>query len=485
MRFGSDGLGKHDAERRYREKRLKHWDSVAIRRDAWSSLGTYYHQRLNQIYQNLISPGQTILEIGCGTGDLLAALKPSVGVGIDLSCEMVRRAAQRHPELKFIQGDAHNLGLKQTFDVIILSDLVNDLWDVQQVFEGLHDLSTSRTRIIINNYSRLWELPLKLGQLFGLSTPLLPQNWLTIEDITNMLNLAGFEVFRHWPEILWPLDIAGLADLFNRYAVRVWPFYFFALTNIFIARQKPHKEEKRSEPLVSVVVPARNEAGNIEEIFARTPEMGKGTELVFVEGNSSDNTYEMIENVISVHPERQSKLFKQAGKGKGDAVRLGFENASGDILMILDADMTVPPEDLPRFYGAIASGEGEFINGVRLVYPMEKQAMRYINLVGNKFFSLAFSWLLGQPIKDTLCGTKVISKMDYEKIARNRAYFGDFDPFGDFDLLFGAAKQNLKIVEMPIRYAERKYGTTNIDRWRHGWLLLKMTVFAMKKIKFR
>jgi hypothetical protein len=153
--------------------------------------------------------------------------------------------------------------------------------------------------------------------------------------------------------------------------------------------------------------------------------------------------------------------------------------------MILDADMTVPPEDLPRFYGAIASGEGEFINGVRLVYPMEKQAMRYINLVGNKFFSLAFSWLLGQPIKDTLCGTKVISKMDYKKIARNRAYFGDFDPFGDFDLLFGAAKQNLKIVEMPIRYAERKYGTTNIDRWRHGWLLLKMTVFAMKKIKFR
>ncbi|HQI02368.1 MAG TPA: glycosyltransferase family 2 protein, partial [Deltaproteobacteria bacterium] len=229
---------------------------------------------------------------------------------------------------------------------------------------------------------------------------------------------------------------------------------------------------------------ARNEAGNIEEILQRVPEMGGGTEIVFVEGNSKDKTYEAIEKAIANHPERRCRLFRQTGVGKGDAVRLGFKEASGDILMILDADMTVPPEDLPRFYEAIRSGEGEFINGVRLVYPMEKQAMRYLNLAGNKFFSLAFSWLLGQPIKDTLCGTKVLSKEDYETLARNRSYFGDFDPFGDFDLLFGSAKMNMKIVEMPIRYAERKYGETNIDRWRHGWLLLKMTWYAMKKIKF-
>jgi len=155
-----------------------------------------------------------------------------------------------------------------------------------------------------------------------------------------------------------------------------------------------------------------------------------------------------------------------------------------DILMILDADMTVPPEDLPRFYDAIVSGRGEFINGVRLVYPMEKQAMRYLNLVGNKFFSLAFSWLLGQPVKDTLCGTKVLSRENYERIAANRSYFGDFDPFGDFDLLFGAAKQNLKIVEMPVRYRQRLYGDTNIDRWRHGVILLRMVLFAMRRIKF-
>jgi glycosyltransferase involved in cell wall biosynthesis len=231
-------------------------------------------------------------------------------------------------------------------------------------------------------------------------------------------------------------------------------------------------------------VAARNEAGNIENIFARTPELGRGTELIFVEGGSSDNTYEVIENAIAAHPERNSKLFKQTGKGKGDAVRLGFAKATGDILMILDADLTVPPEDLPRFVEVLTSGKGDFANGCRLVYPMEKEAMRFFNVVGNKFFGLAFSWLLGQPIKDTLCGTKVIWRSDYESLAANRSYFGEFDPFGDFDLLFGAAKLNLKIVDVPIRYRDRTYGTTNIQRWSHGWLLLRMVMFAARRIKF-
>jgi glycosyltransferase involved in cell wall biosynthesis len=212
--------------------------------------------------------------------------------------------------------------------------------------------------------------------------------------------------------------------------------------------------------------------------------MGRGTELVFVEGHSHDDTHAAIEREIAAHPDRPARLYRQAGRGKGDAVRLGFERARGDVLMILDADLTVPPEDLPRFYAALVSGKGEFINGVRLVYPMEKQAMRFLNLVGNKFFSLAFSWLLGQPVKDTLCGTKVLWHADYRLIEANRAYFGDFDPFGDFDLLFGAARLNLKIVDLPIRYRERSYGTSNIQRWKHGLLLLRMVLFAARRIKF-
>ena len=468
----------------YQDIRRAHWDMIARKKDNWTSWGAYYHRRLTQVYQFLVAPGQKVLEIGCARGDLLAALKPALGVGIDFSSEMLKRAAQKYPELYFIQGDAQSIGLDQDFDVIILSDLVNDLWDVQTVCNEIARLATPRTRLIINTYSRLWELPLLLAQRLGLATPVLGQNWLTPEDISGLLRLADFEVIRHWQEILWPLATPILAGLLNRFFAKLWPFRYSALTNFIIARSRPKGKLLDKEPLVSVIVPARNEAGNIPQIFARTPEMGGGTELVFVEGHSNDETYTVIEKEIANHPERRCKLLQQTGVGKGDAVRLGFAHASGDMLMILDADLTVPPEDLPRFYVALRSGQGDFINGVRLVYPMEEQAMRYLNLMGNKFFSLAFSWLLGQPIKDTLCGTKVLWKLDYDSIAANRGYFGDFDPFGDFDLLFGAAKLNHKMVDLPIRYRERKYGNTNIQRWKHGWLLLRMVLFASRRIKF-
>lgn len=468
----------------FQQSRMAQWDAVARKTDTWTGWGGYYHQRLTEIYRFLIVPGQRVLELGCGPGEILAAVKPGVGVGIDFSPEMLSRARQRHPDLHFIQADVQDLDLQEKFDVIILSDLVNDLWDVQGVLEKIAPLCHSLTRIIINSYSRLWELPLALVTKWGLATARLYQNWLTVEDISGLLNLANFEVIRHWPEILWPLATPVLAPLANRGLVKLWPFKMLALTNFIIARPRPRPQAGPEKPRVSVIVPARNEAGNIPEIFAHTPEMGAGTELVLVEGHSGDRTYEAMEAARVQYPERPCQLWRQTGVGKGDAVRLGFSKASGDILMILDADLTVPPEDLPRFYEALVSGQAEFVNGVRLVYPMEEKAMRFINLLGNKFFSLAFSWLLGQPVKDTLCGTKVLWKSEYETIAANRSYFGDFDPFGDFDLLFGAAKLNLKILDLPIRYRERTYGSTNIKRWSHGLLLLRMVIFASRRLKF-
>jgi SAM-dependent methyltransferase len=471
------------AEQRYRQERTAHWDAVARRWRHRSGLAGAYHRRLERVYRFLVPPGSKVLEIGCGTGDLLAALQPAVGVGIDLSGEMVRLAAERHPGLRFLQVDAHEVeDLGETFDFIVLSDLINDAWDVQRLLQRVAALSHRRTRVILNVYSRLWELPLALAVRLGLARPVLFQNWLTVADVKSLLRLAGLQPIRAWQEVLLPLPIPLLAPLANRFLARLWPFRHLCLSNFLVARPAP--VPLAEEPVVTVVVPARNEEGNIPNIFARTPEMGAGTELLFVEGHSKDGTWGAIQREMAAHPERRVRAFQQTGKGKGDAVRLGFAEASGGVLMILDADLTVPPEDLPRFYEVLRSGQGEFVNGVRLVYPMEKEAMRFANLLGNKFFSLAFSWLLGQPIKDTLCGTKVLRRPDYETLAANRAYFGDFDPFGDFDLLFGAAKMSLEIVEVPVRYRERVYGETNIQRWRHGWLLLKMCAFAAGRIKF-
>ena len=463
------------------KKRQAAWDAIALKPpQRW--LGEHYQRRLRSVYRQLVPRGARVLELGCGNGDLLAALAPGYGLGIDFSANMIAQARARHPDLCFRQGDVHAFPQEESFDFVILSDLVNDLWDVQQVLERIHPVCCSQTRVILNTYSRLWQLPLGLAQVLSLANPVKDQNWLTVEDLSGLLYLAGFEVLRTSQEYMLPLPVPGMDGLFNRILVRLWPFYHLALANLLVARPLPTPGGER--PSVSVIVPARNEAGNIPAIFERVPELGRETELVFVEGNSSDGSYNAIAAEIERHPERLSRLYRQSGKGKGDAVRLGFERAQGEVLMILDADLTVPPEDLPRFLQALTSGKAEFVNGVRLVYPMEKEAMRFANLVGNKFFTYAFSWLLGQPIKDTLCGTKVLWKRDYERIAANRSYFGDFDPFGDFDLLFGAARLNLKILDLPVHYGERTYGTTNIQRWRHGWLLLRMVAFAARKIKF-
>ncbi|MDQ6674935.1 MAG: glycosyltransferase [Chloroflexota bacterium] len=479
-------IGTDVAQQEYTAARIAHWDGVATSLDTAYHWSDAYHARLSRVFRSVVAPNQRVLEIGCGQGDLLAAVRPSFGLGVDFSEEMLRRATRRHPHLNFARADAHALDLSQgqPFDVVILSDLVNDVWDVEVAFGQLKRVTHPGSRLILNFYSRLWEAPLDLTRALGLGKPLLEQNWLTVQDVDNLLRLADFEVTRRWDEILLPISAGGLEEVVNRYLARVWPLEIAALTHFVVARPTPRPDIDQTEPLVSVIVPARNESGNISAILDRTPEMGRGTELVFVEGHSSDATYETIERETARRPERQCQLLRQTGRGKGDAVRLGFAHARGDVLMILDADLTVAPEDLPRFLHALTSGKGEFINGVRLVYPMQKQAMRFLNLLGNKFFSLAFSWLLGQSIKDTLCGTKVLSAANYQRIAAARAYFGDFDPFGDFDLLFGAARLNLKIVDLPIRYRERTYGTTNIQRWRHGWLLLRMVLFAARRIKF-
>lgn len=467
---------------RYRTLRRAQWGRYR-RRPASHS----YYARLAEIYRSLIPRGQRVLEVGCARGDLLASLQPRFGVGIDFSERRVREAARAHPELHFAVSDAHAPALHGSFDYIILSDLINDLWDVQKTLQELHPLCRPGTRILINTYSRLWELPLALVRRLGLSNPVLEQNWLTPDDVANLLQLTGFEVISTRREILLPLPIPLLDKFCNKVLVKIFPLSSCALTNVMVARPLPHSVDSdvdKKEPIVSVLIPARNEAGNIEEIFRRVPEMGAGTEMIFVEGHSHDNTYAAIERSMARHKDRRCKLIRDSGVGKGEAVRAGFSAAAGEVLMILDADLTVEPEDLPRFYDILRSGKGELVNGVRLVYPMEREAMRFLNLLGNKFFGLAFSWLLGQRIKDTLCGTKVLSRTHYELIAQNRAYFGDFDPFGDFDLIFGAARLNLRIVDVPVRYQGRKYGQTNIARWRHGWILLRMLVFASRRLKF-
>jgi len=441
----------------------------------------FYQQSLRHHYGLLVPPGLRVLEMGCGLGDLLDAVKPARGVGVDFSPAMITPARRHFPDLEFQVADAAEFSTNEKFDYVLLSDLVNDLPDVQLVLQRLHSVCGPRSRLVINFFNNLWRPILQTAEWLGLKAPTLWQNWLSTDDLKNLLHLAGWEVLKTDPRILCPVRVPLLAGFLNRWLAPLLPH--FCLTIVLVARPRLLASTP-PEYSCSVVIPARNESGNIEDAIRRTPEMGYGTEIIFIEGHSSDDTWAEIQRVIAKYPHRNIRVLKQKTKGKGGAVREAFAVAQGDLLFILDADLTVPPEELPKFYEVARSGLGEFVNGVRLVYPMEEEAMQFLNMVANKGFSLAFSWLLGQKIKDTLCGTKVLFRADYEALARNRSYFGEFDPFGDFDLIFGAAKLNLRIVDLPIRYRARTYGQTNIHRWRHGWLLLRMALFAARRLKF-
>ncbi|MFA6485993.1 MAG: bifunctional class I SAM-dependent methyltransferase/glycosyltransferase family 2 protein [Candidatus Magasanikbacteria bacterium] len=445
----------------------------------------YYHNDIYKLLNFLIPKDASVLDVGCGDGEILSRLGRPKSVGIDFSPVVIASAEQQHPAIEFLEMDAEYLCLNKKFDYVVISDTIGFLSDIQSALSGLHRICHPKSKIIITYYNYLWEPILKLAEKLHLKTSEPIQNWVSCSDVDNLLYLAGFEIVKRGERLLFPKYFPLLSSFLNFYLAKMPLLRHLCLINYVVARPRPAgKVLPDRDPSVTVLIPARNEKGNIETAVQRVPKLGSHTEIIFVEGNSTDSTWEEIGRVKAKYSNLDIKMMKQDGRGKGDAVRKGFDVASGDILMILDADLTVRPEELPKFYQAIASGAGEFINGSRLVYQLEDQSMRLLNIFGNKFFSLMFSWLLDQRLKDTLCGTKVIWKDDYERVKSGRSFFGDFDPFGDYDLLFGAAKLNLKIVDLPIRYQARTYGTTNISRFRHGWLLLQMCFFAMKKIKF-
>lgn len=368
-------------------------------------------------------------------------------------------------------------------EYLILNGSIHYERDILSFLSQLHKSCSHKARIIVLYYSRLWKPLVSLASFLGIRSKTLEQNWIDHKDIANILSLADFEPVLSDSKIIMPFYFPILSNLINRYLAPLPFFRFFCMVNILVARPLLKKDKK--DLSVSVIVPARNEAGNIENIVKRLPKMGPDDEIIFVEGHSKDDTWQEIKKVKERYIRTLDiQCVKQDGKGKADAVRKGFECASKDIFMILDADLSVGPEVLVDFYKAIREDRAEFLNGSRLVYPHDGKAMRFFNMVGNKFFAAVFSFLVGQRLKDTLCGTKVISRENYKKIALNRNYFGAFDPFGDFDLILGASRLCLKIREIPVRYYERTYGSTNINRWKHGIILLRMVIFAGRKLKF-
>lgn len=452
-----------------------------------------------QLHQDIIPPGKRVLELGCATGRLLKSLNPNFGVGIDHSERLLATSSVRNDSLTFVAGDAHSMPIQSEFDFVVASDLLGHLDDVLTSLRQAQAVLHSDGRLVITSYNAIWHPILSAAEKLGLKMPVPSQNWLSVDDIKNLLHLSGFEVVDHGLKMLFPYHVPIVSNFANRFLARLPILKHLCLIQWFVAQNQV--PPKGAEETVSVVIPCRNEAGNIRECIDRVPTMGLRTEIIVIDGSSNDGTYEIVENMLSSGKYPNLMLMQQIEtntpsqyssdskmmlpQGKGDAVRKAFAKATGDIVMILDADMTVQPEDLTDFYIPLRDSQAQFVNGVRLVYPHHDRAFRALNLLGNKIFSLIFTWLLQQPIKDTLCGTKSLRRSDYQRIARGRSYFGNIDPFGDFDLLLGAGKLNMRIVDMPIRYQERISGDTKVSVWQHGPLLLRITLVAIYKMKLR
>jgi len=467
-----------------------HFDKLASSRASWikKSKGFYFEDI--RAMQELIPAESKVLEIGCGNGNLLGSLNPSYGLGIDISPEMIIKAREKFKNLNFLEADIENRGsissINEVFDFIILSDTIGYLNDIESTLKKLHKLCNADTRIIIAYYSPIWEPILNIGTWFNLKMPELPKTLLNESDISSLLGSTGFETVKKQKKIIFPFSFFGIGRVLNRYISCLPLFSYLCLRNYVISRSL----ESVSSDLpvsASVIIPCRNEKGNIKNALDRLPLFTKNLEIIFVEGHSNDGTWDEVNKVVLdkhfIDKGFKMKAIQQKGKGKADAVFQAFSHATNDVLIILDGDLTVPPEDIPKFWEKISKGEAEYVNGTRLVYPMENEAMRFLNYIANKIFSILFTWLLGQRYTDTLCGTKVIRKRHFDKACERNKDLGDFDPFGDFFIIFGAARLNLKMLEVPIRYRAREYGETQISRFSHGFLLVKMVIFAFFKLK--
>jgi len=451
-------------------------------RERWIKKNNYYYSCMERALRFIVEPGRRILNLRCQNGFFLDALNPSVGIGVEITHEMADIARQRYPHLEFVTADPEELTLNGHFDYIVFAD-VNDTVDALKAFRRLNALCEPHTRLILYSYNHLWLPVNKLAELSRLKMPLPEQNWLSEKDLRGLLTMADFDWLRTYRIVIFPKWIPVISDFINRFVTRLPGINKLCMINVLVARPAPKPRDPHNVS-VSVIVPCKNEHGNIEAAVRRIPEMGKHTEIIFCDDKSTDGTADEVRRMQRRYPERDIKLVSGPGICKAQNVWTGFDAAQGDILMILDADLAVMPEELPYFFDAMVEGKGEFINGSRMVYPMQKMAMKFANMLGNKFFGLIFSYLLNQTIKDTLCGTKVLWRSDWQRVKPTLGSWGVVDRWGDYELLFAATKLHLRIVDLPVHYQERVYGVTKMVRvFQNGQIMLRMCFAGFCKLK--
>lgn len=461
---------------------VAHYERYCETKHEWLENNAYFYEEYERLLKFIVEPGKRVLVLRSQTGFLLNAVQPERGLGIELNIEASALAAEKYPHLEFASYSDGLPNCAEKFDYII-HERVGEIVDLQALLLKISQNCLPHTRVVLIDYNKLWEPIVNVAERFQIKMPTPQQNWLSRNDVATILEHSNYQLLKTFPAVLVPKYLPILSTFCNRVLAKLPLIENLSMLSVYVCRPlcDPTSRKKLK---VSVIIPCKNEEKNILPAVLRIPSMGAGTEIIFCDDKSDDNTRTEIKEAIKSYPEKNIVLVDGPGKGKAKNVWTGFEAATGDILMILDADLTVMPEQLPKFFDAITQGKGEFINGSRLVYPMAKGAMNFHNMLGNKFFGALFSFLLRQRIKDTLCGTKVLWRRDWIRMKPSIGTWGVEDHWGDYDLLFGAAKMNLRIIDLPIHYRERLHGYSKMVRvFQNGIRMLTLSCMAFKKLR--
>jgi hypothetical protein len=454
---------------------IRLYESLADDWDLWERRNAFYRSALRAHFAGIIPAGAAVLELAAGMGQLLHELAPRAGVGVNYAERLNAEARKRHPELTFVLGQVDRLEVPAGFvpEYVVLNhmiDFVHDLWDSLHAIAGKIE---GNALVAVTTSNPLWAPILRLASALRLRTPHAARNFVTARDVRSVLELLGFDVVEEGWLVPMPLGVPGLARLVNLVVPEIPILRAACSVQSLTARRRL----PRAGLTCTVIIPCHNEEGNLEATAARVPAMGARTEILVVDDGSTDGTRAAAERARARDPRVRILAFDK-NRGKAGAVFAAIEAATGDVAIILDADATVPPEVLPKFFEALATGHADFVNGTRLVYPVPGKAMKIANFLGNKMFCFIASWVLRQRVSDTLCGTKAFLRSDFLRMPRLSV-----DRWGDFTLLFGAARLRLRIREIPVHYEERTAGRSKmrafVEVWRflaacaRGWRLMR------------
>lgn len=435
----------------------------------------FFRECIIDFLQHSIVEGKRILIIGGNISEEAIRFAPSYSAELFSGKDAFPgRASGGYQNVTYLNKGLLDFEADETYDYIIFYESLNYEGDLYSIFRKLKKIIHRDSKVFVIEINPFILFLLKILSRVGLLVPDFKRNMLHLSDLENLVNIFGFDIVDKGYRFAVPFKIFGLGDVINSILPRVSLLRNFCFGQYIVFRLHPLEAGKQNLSC-SVVVPCHNEEGNIADCIARIPNFGAWREIIVVDDGSTDRTKDMVKKIMRGRSDIRLISYEK-NCGKGYAVNIGWQEAKGDVFMMLDCDSTTPPEELALFHEAMEYG-AEFVNGTRVIYPREKNSIPFFNRLGVTFFAHLISWITQKRISDTFCGTKVFLKK-YWNCFQIKEFL-----WGDWDLFFTAARYRMKMLELPVHYKTRKHGVTKMRPVKHGIILLLKSVEGLRVVK--